>query len=794
MTELHMLHLTLLVTAVVLTGAIGGQTAPAPPQADESSLQAALLPGDPAPPMEIGQWLQQGPFDQVRPADGRLITVVEFFASWDPLSRYLLPLHDALQAELQPKGVRFLLLSEEDPEDVRAYLEQAKLKHLAVACDRDEATLGAYRGGPAWLPIPYAAVLEGADVQRILWAGPVLARGAQGDPAAELLRVLAEAAEGRFDVSAARQNELRQRDLRKLRDELYGLVTAGNLDEARSAARAAQQKWRAADAGSLVAETLAHTAAWLVQADPPSPDRAALGLELVEMALAEVDEPNCGLLHLHARALSVTGRPEAAVEAEQKALACLDTAQGVSERECREALTRYQRALAEKRGEPVPEEPLPPQPEAKPAPPPETLTAAEAASDLAALHEHLRPNYAAQDDAAWRLAGRGSSWEEYNRAFARRSGERPEWTLPAFAELLAEYLSIYQDRHLRITRRFADGGQEQTYTMPGHSPHFTDLRVHETDGRMVVTDAPEGLAHLRGMEVVGLPVIGTPTTFQPGEVCLFPTLPSEPGRREFLVGLLSSDPAPDEAIISVRGASGMPPDVQELRLPLHRGRARFEIADWDAFMKASPWSLRLDPLPVLAVRRMWGDGFEGLPETALKLRDLPLVILDLRANGGGSDTHAWDWARHFSDQPLRMYAGAANLHMGETDPLRRWESSVVGWGSEGPDATDLALAPYHGRLFVLIDNGVASSGESFATIAMEMAGAVLLGENTAGFGGYGNVNQHFELPHSLLQVRYGYTKFVNAGRAFREAVGFFPDYWLDTGNPVGAIARYLDTQ
>jgi hypothetical protein len=698
-------------------------------------------------------------------------------------------MHDKLQAELGNRGVRFLAVSQEDPSDIRAYLKQAKLENLAVACDKDETTLGAYRGGPAWLPIPYAAVLEGANGERILWAGPVVARDAQKDPAAEFLRVLTEAVEGQFNVSAARQKEVRRRELRKFKDDLEGLVIAGKLDELRSAARAAQQKWRQDGAGHPVGEILAHTAMRLLQADTPSAEQAALGLELVEAALAEVGAPNCDLLHLHARALFVTGRPEAAVEAERKALASLHTAQGVSEGDCQQALTTYQRAVAEKRGEPVFQEPTPPPTKTAPAPPPETLIAADAASDLAALYEHLRLNYAAQEDAAWRLAGRGSSWEEYNDAFARRAAVRPKWDLPAFTELVAEYLSIYQDRHLRITRRLPEGSQQHVYAMPGFSPHFADLRVRETNGRMIVADAPERLAQLKGKDVVGLSVIATPATFRAGEVCLFPILPSEPGRKEFVIGLLASDPAPHEAVISVRGAPGMPPDVQEVRLPLHRGRARLQVADWDAFMKAAPWSLSLEPLPVLAVRRMWGEGFEGLPETGVKLRELPVVILDLRANGGGADTHAWDWAKRFTNQPLRMYLGGAHLHMGETDPLRRWESSAVGWGREGPEAPDRATAPYAGRLFVLIDNGVASSGESFATIAMEMAGAVLLGENTAGFGTYGNV-KHFELPHSLLQVRYGYTKFANAGSPFREGVGFFPDYWLDTEDPVSAVAEY----
>jgi hypothetical protein len=78
-------------------------------------------------------------------------------------------------------------------------------------------------------------------------------------------------------------------------------------------------------------------------------------------------------------------------------------------------------------------------------------------------------------------------------------------------------------------------------------------------------------------------------------------------------------------------------------------------------------------------------------------------------------------------------------------------------------------------------------------MAGEITTAVLVGQSTGGYGTYGNMEQQFTLPNSRFVVHFGHTKFACAGRPFREGVGFFPDYWLDTEEPVKAIADYLDS-
>jgi C-terminal processing protease CtpA/Prc len=191
------------------------------------------------------------------------------------------------------------------------------------------------------------------------------------------------------------------------------------------------------------------------------------------------------------------------------------------------------------------------------------------------------------------------------------------------------------------------------------------------------------------------------------------------------------------------------------------------------------------------VRALWGDVKE-MPLSAVELRERDAVLLDLRGNGGGADSYAVEWCSRFSRQGFRLYTGFAAFHAGAEHPIDRWSCELA---LELPEAEAGSSAmpdePYGGRLVVLVDSGTASSGESFTALASQIPGATVVGENTAGAITYGNVDQSVELPHSKLWVRGGRTKFVPAGREVREALGAFPDFWLDTAAPELAITEYL---
>jgi hypothetical protein len=784
--------------------------------ADADGEQATVpLPGDPAPPLVIREWLQRGVYDEVRPADGRLITVIEFWASWDPLSRAVLPMHDELQAELADRGVRLLAASPEAPEDVRAYLAQSGLRNIAIACDDNETTLRAFFPSDRSVHIPFTILLEERSPSGdpcVLWRGPAVTH--EDAPAWDdgytvpfedgLADILAD----RLDASAARDAEIARSTLLELRHSVGRGWVQKDFDQVASVGREVlSADWPSACAPTYVGTC--GTAAWVLTTEGAPTDHIALALTLARAALDAADDEAPPLLHVYARCLFLNGAVEQAVTVQRRAAANPEPSGVITEESYAEALAEYERALAEKLGEAPPahdevtksaptgdvdEAPESPPDEVQDEPPspPKSLSAEQAVQDLLALHDHLRLNYVAYDDTTWDLAGRGSSWEEYNAGFVRRINARERWALPEFLELVSDYFHVFQDCHpsIRAVLPSEDGPRtEWVHPNRGVVPFFADVTVCERQGRMVFVDPPDEHSRLEGASAVDVPVIGSPLAARAGQAYLFPTLAREPRAatphvsNEHLLGVLAKEvDALRSVTIAVRAdPNDEPAGDHEVSLPLHRGRVAFHRREGDPL-----WALSEDPLPVVAVRRMWGDEVEDMPKSAAEVRECPAVVLDLRANQGGSDHYGWEWCRHFTDQNLRAFSGFANVHPGEVDPLLRWDSRLLA-ALDNPYAS---VPSYSGRLFVLTDTGAGSSGETFTSLAGQIEGAIVVGENTAGCCTYGNMDQHFDLPHSQFHVSFTRSKSVSGHRGSREGFGFFPDYWLDTDDPVAAIVEF----
>jgi hypothetical protein len=185
---------------------------------------------------------------------------------------------------------------------------------------------------------------------------------------------------------------------------------------------------------------------------------------------------------------------------------------------------------------------------------------------------------------------------------------------------------------------------------------------------------------------------------------------------------------------------------------------------------------------------------DGVPNTAAVLRNQPVAVLDLRGNGGGSDSAAYRWLGRFTDQPVHSRLGVGQYREHGAHDESAWACRLPGsaWAASAQvSASERPAGPYEGALYVITDAEVASSGETFVALASQVRGATVVGENTMGCGDYGNVERVATLPNSLLKVQFGRTKFVFSGRPFVENSGFFPDFWLDTEEPLEAIAAHV---
>ena len=96
---------------------------------------------------------------------------------------------------------------------------------------------------------------------------------------------------------------------------------------------------------------------------------------------------------------------------------------------------------------------------------------------------------------------------------------------------------------------------------------------------------------------------------------------------------------------------------------------------------------------------------------------------------------------------------------------------------------------YKGRLILLTNRRVLSAGEGIVGVSRSVKNSIIIGENTGGSAQFSSTCG-FYLPHS---------KFIaNLPRQFiiipnlEECVGYLPDYWLDTHEPVREVLKWLD--
>ena len=112
--------------------------------------------------------------------------------------------------------------------------------------------------------------------------------------------------------------------------------------------------------------------------------------------------------------------------------------------------------------------------------------------------------------------------------------------------------------------------------------------------------------------------------------------------------------------------------------------------------------------------------FQAVTEAADAGRPL---IIDVRANGGGSENRAQDFAGCFVDQRV-VYAKYSTRHDGKWSEVRERKLEFSKTGRH-----------FKGRVAVLMGQGTVSSSESFVMMMKQCPNCTLVGDHTAGCSG-----------------------------------------------------------
>lgn len=374
-------------------------------------------------------------------------------------------------------------------------------------------------------------------------------------------------------------------------------------------------------------------------------------------------------------------------------------------------------------------------------PVPDVISPREALEDVAYVKFVLRQAYS------------GYSYypqSRFDRAFEALEGELSARTGPvevsALMDLLGRQLSFLTDGHLSLTSPQHGVGfyrKWQTYV--------TDLRLTEQGGDYYDTAT--------GRKVV----FGN--TLQ-----LFPTLEGC-----FLLGCRSQDVLTDVELTL---------DGKKQRLPVHKIQSR---------PQGEPVSMEVKyqgEIAWVVSSSFVGDDPEALAkcrEIGRRCRDYPHVIWDLSNNLGGNSAFAREFLEGLNGVRPSMgrvlSLGSTLVHAKEFGKIKE-----VPYGFE-EEQEESAPAPgqFAGTLHVIINDRVASSGESGVFMALSLPRVVLYGCNTLGIGRFGDLCI-YTLPHARVTLWCPQKVFVQAPR---ETEGYEPQIWLDSSDPAAEVLRHI---
>jgi len=229
----------------------------------------------------------------------------------------------------------------------------------------------------------------------------------------------------------------------------------------------------------------------------------------------------------------------------------------------------------------------------------------------------------------------------------------------------------------------------------------------------------------------------------------------------------------------------------------------------------------INDVPVVKCRRMADiDKNDNTTElfsgSGSELKLYPISIVDIRGNGGGSDTPCDNWFIGYTGKkPTSTYSQATLLskinctinknimkqHLDNDNMSEDNYKTVLNyyeyyntllksknfnqWNKSKETAI---LAENKNIVFVLLDKSIASSGETFVKYLRNLKNVVFVGTNTKGCDLFGNCVL-YKLPNTGLMLYFGTSLHLTEG--LEEGTGFLPDIWVGSNDSLERVLKLI---
>ncbi|OGR07328.1 MAG: hypothetical protein A2341_03140 [Deltaproteobacteria bacterium RIFOXYB12_FULL_58_9] len=428
------------------------------------------------------------------------------------------------------------------------------------------------------------------------------------------------------------------------------------------------------------------------------------------------------------------------------------------------------------------------------------ITVPEALSDFAIVETVLRTGYAGYEV----IAAQENDWDEVFASARKRLGQLDgPIAVESFHSFLLNTFHFARDGHLAFWGIDSNGKWHPWGSTGSHMDAFVaDAEVTHKDGTLFFDHEPVVDCSNDNLEPLMQPAFAR-------------------GHPASILVRLSETP-PQPLACRVRSAKGISVRTVTFR--------QFLLSPSESDGRV--FTMTTGEIPVLRVTSFSPNHDEQMTafvDAAKHLRKEPVFVVDLRGNGGGRDNYARDFFLNLSAgtfhypvieelESQTTLQGTVNwatctLARGELDEagrkdfqetrqeaLAQLEASSPDqrtWLLRKPKHDGVAPEPYQGTVIVLVDRMCASACESFVMYSRQLPSTLVVGENTAGVGIFGETRR-YRLPASGLWMQAGRKWFhdTDPTRIVREGHGEQPDLWIDREDPLAVsleIARCLKT-